>query len=191
MRGTDTPGQLEIPNTEDVAAHEAKRKLKLMARTKIREPGKHDVGEILNIWRGGKGWVGQVPMRKICTHEVSVNHNNCEKTAIRNLFRRITSADEEGISTHFAIALPDKTTRNNIGKLRKPTQPFKTKLMQIVPWKGTFNRTTKDQSEHLKGCSTRKGESLAVIRSWEGREKIIPNWIWKAHLRQRTLNERR
>lgn len=111
LTGTDKPARQDIPEIREVAAHEAKRTLKLMTKSRLRHHKNLEIGERVYLWRDNEGWIGPAPIKRVSPYEVSVQHNCRIKTASRNRVRRITTSDEDEPRTEdICRTMPNTTT---------------------------------------------------------------------------------
>lgn len=105
LTGTGEPARQDIPDMEDVTAHEARIKLNLMAKSKLRTHDQVGLDEMVYIWRDNEGWVGPSPGKSVSPYQVSVSHNDHIKTASRNRVRKITPTHDTEMNEDASEAL--------------------------------------------------------------------------------------
>lgn len=98
------------PGTIQQAARDFRRRqLQSALKARVRTHDGIQAGELVHIWRDGRGWIGPARVTSVQEHAVRVKHNGRSKTADKYRVRRVTSAtlDSDEDSTD---ARPPSTT---------------------------------------------------------------------------------
>lgn len=98
LSGLDLPFPSSIPTMQEYNAHIARRKIRSMLRSNVRDHDIPDVGDRVYIWRDDSGWIGPASVLKKDDYGVEVSHNGRTKSASMNRVRRLGAVGQEPIS---------------------------------------------------------------------------------------------